>query len=455
MHYDLCITNALIVDQDMTWRGALGVRDGKIVAHFADAPDAPATMTIDAAGRMLMPGAIDAHVHFNEPGRTDWEGFAHGSMGAAAGGITTVIDMPLNNAPAAVDGATLAAKRAALHGRSIVDYALWGGLVTNNVAHLPAQEREGAIAYKAFMSHSGIDDFAAVTDGVLFEGLRYAASVGKLVAVHAESEALTAHFTAQLHAAGRKDRRAWLESRPPFAELEAINRALVLARAAHARLHIVHVSLAEGIDLVNAARQTGQSVTCETCPHYLVFDEDNFIAIGPNAKCAPPLRTRENVEALWKQVLAGHVDLIASDHSPCPTADKQRGDEDIWAAWGGISGVQLLVPLLLHEGVHRRGMSLSLLVRLIATNPARLFGLYPRKGTLQLGADADMTILDLDAEWTVSADALLTRHKHTPFAGRRLRGCVWATFVRGSAVYHDGAISAPLGTGQLLNTDNP
>jgi allantoinase len=452
MHYDLCITNALIADEAGVSRGAIGVRGGKIAALFVDAPDGPAEEQIDAHGRLVLPGLVDVHVHFNDPGRADWEGFDCGSMGAAAGGVTTVVDMPLNNMPAAVDGPILAAKRAALSDRSVVDYLLWGGLVTDNAATLAAQDTAGAAAYKAFMSNSGIDDFPAVTDGVLLDGLRHAAQVGKLVAVHAESEALTAHLTRQIRATGRTDRRAWLDSRPPFAELEAINRALLLARAAGAHLHVVHVSIAEGIDQIDAARRHRQAVTCETCPHYLVLDEEDFVAIGPTAKCAPPLRSRTNVEALWQRVLAGQVDLVASDHSPCPTADKQRGEQDIWAAWGGITGVQTMLPLLLHEGVYRRGMSLSLLTRLTAANPARLFGLYPRKGTLRPGADADLAIVDLDEEWVVRSDDLFARHKHSPYDGRRLHGRVRATLVRGQVVYRDGAIVAPLGHGRLVAT---
>ena len=451
MHYDLCIVNALVVEEQGAWRGGLGVRDGKIAAHFAGQPDGTAGAVVDAGGLPVLPGLVDAHVHFNQPGRTDWEGFACGSMGAAAGGVTSLIDMPLNNYPAAVDGATLRGKQAAVAGHSVVDYCFWGGLVTDNVALLAEQDHAGAVAYKAFMSNSGIDDFPAVTDGVLFEGLRHAAHAGKLVGVHAESEALTAHLTAQIRATGRADRRAWLESRPPFTELEAIERALLLARAAAARLHIVHVSIAEGVDRIDAARQAGQAVTCETCPHYLTLDEDDFIAIGPTAKCAPPLRSRANVEALWERVLAGRVNLIASDHSPCPTADKQRGEQDIWAAWGGITGVQTMLPLLLHEGVYRRGMSLSLLTRLTAANPARVFGLYPRKGTLGIGADADLAIVDPDAEWTIRAGELFAQHKHTPYDGRQVRGRVQTTIVRGRVVYDAGQVIAPLGYGQLIH----
>lgn len=450
MSYDLTITNALLVDHEGMRRGSLAVRAGKIAAVFAGAPDAPTAETIDAGGMPLLPGLVDAHVHFNQPGRDDWEGFETGSMSAAAGGVTTVIDMPLNCDPVITNAATLAAKFQSLADSSLVDYLLWGGLVTDNVAQLAEQVAGGAVALKAFMSTSGINDFPAVTDGVLYDGLREAARLDTIVGVHAESDSLTAYLTDKLRAAGRRDRRAWLEARPPLAELEAIQRAILLASAANARLHIVHVSTAEGIAMVNAARRAGHAITCETCAHFLSLDEEDFVRIGPDAKCAPPLRSRAHVEALWQQVLDGNVDLITSDHSPCPTADKRKGDDDIWEAWGGIGAVQLTLPLLLDEGVHRRGLSLPQLVRLTSTRPAQLFGIYPTKGSLQPGADADLTLIDPDATWVVEADRLFARHKHSPFLGRSLRGKVRATLVRGRVVFRDDAIVAERGWGQRI-----
>lgn len=453
MTYDLWISDALIVEEHGVWRGNIGVYGGRIVALTMAEPDAPAAKTIDAGGRPVLPGLIDVHVHFNEPGRAEWEGFTTGSMAAAAGGVTTVVDMPLNCAPAVVDGATLRAKIAALEGRSLVDYALWGGLVEDNTARLPEQDAAGALAYKAFMSNSGIDDFASVSDGVLLAGLEHAARSGRLVAVHAENDALTGYLGTRLRAHGRTDGRAWLESRPPLAEVEAIGRALLLARHAGARLHIVHVSTPEGVDLVQRARAAGQLVTCETCPHYLALDEDDFLAIGPAAKCAPPLRPRAAVGGLWQRVLAGAIDLIASDHSPCPTTDKDRGTDDIWGAWGGISGVQTMLPLLLHEGVHRRGMPLPLLARLTSANPARIFGLGPSKGSLRPGADADCVIVEPDVEWEVVPELLYARHTHSPFLGRRLRGQVRITLVRGRVVYDQGMFLAQPGHGRLILAD--
>ncbi|GAB4192451.1 MAG: allantoinase [Roseiflexaceae bacterium] len=450
MTYDLWISNALIVEEHGVWRGNIGVRNGLITTLTTAEPDGPTAELLDAGGRPVLPGLIDVHVHFNQPGRTEWEGFTTGSMAAAAGGVTTVIDMPLNCAPAIIDGVTLHNKIAALEGQSLVDYALWGGLVEDNVAQLAGQDTAGALAYKAFMSNSGIDDFVSVSDGVLLAGLAHAAHSGRLVAVHAENDALTAYLAAQLRAQGRIDRRAWLESRPPLAEVEAISRALLLARHTGARLHIVHVSTPEGIDLVQQARAAGQPVTCETCPHYLVLDEEDFEAIGPVAKCAPPLRPRAAVEGLWQRLLSGEIDLVASDHSPCPTTDKTRGADDIWAAWGGISGVQTMLPLLLHEGVHRRGMPLPLLARLTSANPARIFGLAPSKGSLRPGADADCVILDPDVEWEVTPQALHARHSHSPFLGWRLRGCVRTTLVRGQVVYDQGMFRVQPGHGRLL-----
>jgi allantoinase len=433
--YDLLVTNARIVTEHEIMNGTIAVTAGKIVGILADAAGQKATTVFDAQGRYVLPGLIDTHVHFNQPGRDDWEGFVTGSQSAAAGGITTVIDMPLNNDPTVTDAAILVAKQHSVAASALIDYGLWGGLISDNVATMVAQKAAGALAFKAFMSNSGISDFVAVTDGVLLDGLREAARLGMLVAVHAESEALTQHLTNQLQSVGRADRAAWLEARPPYAELEAIQRALLLATAAHARLHVVHVSIAAGIDLVVAARRAGLQVTAETCPHYLTLDSDDFVAIGPAAKCAPPLRSRAEVELLWQRVLDGSVDLIGSDHSPCPTSAKRSGDNDIWQAWGGISGVQLLLPLLLTEGVQQRGLSLPRLVQLTASNPARLFGLDPTKGSLLPGSDADLTIVDLEHEWTVSAETLFARHKHSPYLGRKLTGAVVATFVRGQLIY--------------------
>ena len=268
----------------------------------------------------------------------------------------------------------LALKRDAVRAESVVDYGHWGGLVDDNVSDLPGLIAGGVVGCKAFMSSSGVD-FERVDDDVLFAGLEVAGELGSVIGVHAENEHVTALLGQRLRASGRTDRASWYESRPPATELEAIRRACHWAKAAGGSLHVVHVTIAEGLEEIARAKREGTRVTAETCPHYLFFDQSDFERIGPLAKCAPPLRSRDDVEALWGAVLAGLVDTIGSDHSPCPWQEKERGLDDIWEAWGGISGIQTMLPALLTEGVHRRGLELPALVRMVASNPARLFGL--------------------------------------------------------------------------------
>jgi allantoinase len=418
---------------------------GGIVAEISAHP-LRGRRDIDAAGLVVLPGAVDLHVHFNEPGRTHWEGWARGSRAAAAGGVTTVVEMPLNSIPATVSADTLRAKVAAASGQSMVDFALWGGLTPGNLAQLPALAEAGAIGFKAFMSDSATPEFPCVDDGVLLAGLERARDLGLPLAVHAENDAITRDAATRMRAQGRRDPGAWTESRPPLAELEAIQRALLLARRARCGLHVVHMTLPEGSASISAARAAGQAVTVETCPHYLTLVDDDLVRLGPVAKCAPPLRDRGRQDALWASVLRGDIDCVTSDHSPCPTDDKIRGTEDIWAAWGGITGIQTLVPLTLTEGVHRRGLSLVRVAELIAGGAARIAGLWPRKGEILVGADADLMIVDLDRAWRVDAAWLESRHKHSPFIGRDIKGWIAGVLLRGETIVEDGGIAgAPRG----------
>jgi allantoinase len=449
--YDTVIQNGRIVTPAGEQIGSLGVHEGRIAA-IAVAP-LQGHETIDATGLVVLPGAVDLHVHFNDPGRTHWEGWGPGSRAAAAGGVTTVVEMPLNCLPPVTTVGALEAKLAAARGQSVVDYALWAGLITDNLEHVPALARSGVIGFKAFMSHSSTEEFTHVEDGLLFEGLRRLRDLGHFLAVHAESNAITQDRARRLQALGRRDRRAWGEARPPVAELEAIHRALFLAKEAGCRLHVVHMSLPEGAAMISAARAAGQPVTVETCGHYLTLTEEDLVGLGPVAKCAPPLRDAARRDGLWAAVLSGQIDCITSDHSPCPTEDKRRGDDDIWAAWGGITGIQTLVPLMLTEGVHRRGMTLERLAALMSQNPAKISGLWPRKGTVQVGADADLLLVDLDREWTVRADWLHSRHRHSPFVGRRMRGWIQRVLLRGRSIVLDGEIAGEPG-GQWLEKDN-
>ena len=274
--------------------------------------------------------------------------------------------------------------------------------------------------------------------------------MGNVIGVHAENEWVTTYLGKQMRESGRTDRASWTQSRPPETELEAIQRACYWAKVSGGNLHIVHVTIADGIRAIAQAKRDGIHVTAETCPHYLFFDEQDFERLGPAAKCAPPLRSRENVEAMWQCVAEGLIDTIGSDHSPCNWEEKAKGLDNVWKAWGGISGIQTMLPALLSEGVNKRDLPLPQLMKLLATNPARLFGVYPQKGTIAVGCDADLVIVDLNREWTLSADQLFYKNKHSAFVGYSFKGAVDRTFVRGQTVYQNGQITVEPGFGQAV-----
>ena len=431
----------------------IAVTDGVVTAIGTHVADGGAT--IDARGLVVLPGLVDAHVHFNEPGRADWEGWDAGTRGAAAGGVTTVLEMPLNAHPPTITAQAFDAKRRVASEKARVDFGLWGGLVNDNLAELEGLAARGVVALKAFMSESGVDDFRRVPDGVLAAGLKAAARLGVIVGVHAESHEMVERLGSEMRGRRETGRLSWCRARPPAAELEAIKRLVSCVRGAGAgaRAHVVHVSTAEGLAEVQGAREWGLSVTAETCPHYLEFDEQDFERVGPALKCAPPIRDAASRERLWTALLAGEVDLVASDHSPCPAADKQKGEHDVWQAWGGVAGIQATLPVLLTGGVHARGLSLERVADLTATAPARLFGLYPRKGTIVVNADADFALVDARRTWTFEAKQLHTKGGISPYLGRTFRGAVVRTIVRGRTVFADGEIVGEAGWGTLVKPE--
>lgn len=445
---DLYVRNATVVTDERIFAGGLLVAAGRVLELVEGNPERTATATLDAQGRLLLPGLIDAHVHFSEPGRGHWEGFETGSRAAAAGGITTYIEMPLNAHPPTINAEALRLKQQAA-AVSHVDYALWGGLVADNVGDLGDLHAGGVVAFKAFMITA--TDFPRATHSILERGMTRLAELGAMLAVHAEDEVLTTRLTADLRAAGRRDRLAWGEARPIAAELTAIDEAIAIAEATGARLHVVHVSSAAGIDRISAAKSRCVPVTAETCAHYLYLDETDLVRLGPVAKCAPPLRAPAEREALWERVLAGSVDIITSDHSPCLWEEKTAGDDDIFAAWGGISGLQSTLPVLLTEGVARRGLKLTDLVRMVCSRPADLFGLAPRKGRLTPGADADFVLVDPKSNYTVRREDLHYRNPHSAYLGAEFTGAVTATWCRGQPVFADGRIVGTSGYGQRLD----
>ena len=410
---------------------------------------------IDATGLHVFPGILDAHVHFNEPGRTEWEGLATGSAALAAGGGVWFCDMPLNSTPPVIDAASFAEKRRLAEQKSVLDFSLWGGLVPGNLEQLAGLRDAGAVGLKAFMCGSGIDDFPGVTDpATLRAGMKRAAELGMLVAVHAEDDAMAAKLTAVARARGATDARSWLATRPVEVETSAIKLALELAGETRCALHIVHVSSPEGIALVSNAKRAGVNVTAETCPHYLLLNEGAAIKQGAPAKCAPPLRPEAARLRMWQATRGGGVDTIGSDHSPAPP--EMKASADFFAIWGGISGCQHAFPLLISEALDSRDedRTLTLLAALLAANVAKRFRL-PHKGRITAGGDADFTLLDLDAAQVLSNDELFYRHRQGPYAGRKCRVAVRRTVVRGRTVYSEGQIASGAPPGKFLPPLNP
>jgi len=426
----------------------IGIADGRIAAIGPDL-EGGAREEIACDGLTIFPGVIDAHVHFNEPGRTEWEGFATGSHALAAGGATACIEMPLNAHPPTLDAESFDLKRAAAEAAAVVDFALWGGLVPGNIERMDELAARGVIGFKAFMSASGIEDFSAADDLTLYEGMARAARLDRIVAVHAENDTITRALGERAIAEGRTGARDYLSSRPIIAELEAISRAILFAEETGCALHIVHVSTGRGVALVAEARARGVDASCETCPHYLVFTEEDVEAIGALAKCAPPIRSAAEREALWAYLADGNLPMVASDHSPAPASMKT--DANFFRIWGGISGCQSLLQLLLTYGHFERDLPLETIARATSEYPTARFRL-PNKGRIEVGADADLALVALHDETSLQSADLFYRHQHSPYVGQKLRGRVAQTLLRGMTIYRDGQIvSAP--TSRLITPE--
>jgi allantoinase len=415
------------------------VRDGVIVSVGAHSERPVGIRELDVGVHVLLPGLVDTHVHVNDPGRAEWEGFEHATRAAAAGGVTTIVDMPLNSIPptTTVDG--LEAKRAAARGRCHVDVGFWGGVVPGNAPDLAPLARAGVLGFKCFLSPSGVDEFVNVGEADLREALPIVAALRLPLLVHAELPALLRDPMAAVNE-GRVDPRCyatWLESRPDECERAAIEMLVRLAAAYGARIHVVHLASADALPAIRAARAAGIALSVETCPHYLTFGAED-IADGATAfKCAPPIRSRANRECLWHALAAGEIDSVATDHSPAPPALKRLTDGNFLEAWGGIASLQLGLSVV-WTGAAERGISFERLADWLAARPAALAGLGARKGTIAVGHDADLVVWDPDAETIVDARALCHRHPITPYDGHRVRGRVLTTILRGTTVFDRG-----------------
>ena len=420
----------------------MGLADGKIAALAGPSTALAAPRELDCGDGLVLPGVVDVHVHASSAAE---EGIAACTRAAAAGGVTTVVDMPYDHDRMVADPDAFAAKAAEVEREAVVDVALWATVPPQGpLEHVAALVEAGACAFKLSTFDTDPRRFPRVPDDQMLAAFEAIARTGGLAGVHAENDEIVRAGIARLRAAGRRDAPAHAESRPAVAETEAIARCLELARATSVRLHLCHVTVERGVELARRAQRDGVDVSLETCPHYLVFDEDELARQGGAAKINPPLRPRTEVEALWRRLAAGEVDLVSSDHVGWP-AGRKRGD-DVFALASGAPGVELMLPLM-HDAMVERGLPLGQLVRLLCEAPARRFGLWPRKGGLVLGADADLVIFDPQASWIVDPVTLVSPAGWSPYAGRRLGGRVERTIGRGQEVFDGVQVAGEPGRG--------
>jgi allantoinase len=427
-----------VVTPDGVREAVVLVRGEKIVDVVAPASVPPHCPLEDVGDRVILPGLVDAHVHINEPGRTEWEGFATATRAAAAGGVTTLVDMPLNSSPVTTTVDALATKLAAAEGKLWVDCGFYAGVVAGSSEHIEPLVAAGVLGFKAFLCPSGIDDFPAATESDLRAAMPRIASAGLPLLVHAELIGPEQPAAAESLAAEPRSYATYLASRPRQWEHQAIELMLHLCREYGCRVHIVHLSSADALPLLDRARAARLPVTVETCPHYLFFAAEEIPDGDTRFKCAPPIRERENLIRLKTALREGRIDYLASDHSPAPPTLKHLDTGNFERAWGGIASLQLMLPIVWTMLRQWPGVGLTDLAQWLSSRPARLVGLDRRKGALAAGYDADLVVFDPDALFTVSSEMLHHRHKITPYDGRRLQGRVDKTVLRGQTVYDAG-----------------
>jgi allantoinase len=437
---DLVLRSQRVVTPEGVRPAAVYIRKGKIERLGPADEVGTRWPLIDFGGAVLMPGIVDTHVHVNEPGRTEWEGFATATRAAAAGGVTTLVDMPLNSVPATTTRAALRAKREAAQGKAYIDVGFWGGVVPGNAGELPGLLEDGVLGFKAFLVPSGVDEFPHVGEADLREAMPVLARHGAVLLVHAElpgpiDAAAGVWEGANPNALRQYDR--YLRSRPDAAEVAAVELLVRLCREYRCRIHIVHVSSAQVLPLLRRARKEGLPITAETCPHYLIFTAEEIRDGAVAYKCAPPIRSWLNRERLWKGLRDGVIDLVASDHSPCPPEMKKLESGDFRGAWGGIASLQVALPAL-WTNARVCGFTIAHLAEWMCAAPARLAGLGDRKGKIAPGYEADFVVWDPDEVFVVIPTRLYHRHKLTPYTGEGFFGVVQQTLLRGETVYDNG-----------------
>ncbi|WP_409304152.1 allantoinase AllB [Peribacillus sp. SCS-155] len=451
---DFYIKNGYVFTDEGFQQAAVLVRDGKIDSLLVkeEEPLKEGSLnSIDASGCIVVPGFIDSHVHFNDPGRADWEGFETGSRAAAIGGTTTVFDMPLNSCPSVTSLQALRQKSEHVSSRSYVDYALWGGLTGSTTSYHTdfLEMSKDIVAWKAFMCSSGIDDFDFVSPDHLKTAMKKATEQHKILALHAEWEEEVASLGIYYkQSKGLDERLAYLRSRPVSAEVKAVAYALDLAAKYGTSLHFVHISSPKAVGTIHEAKRSGVDVTVETCPHYLIFDEDDFLENGAVFKCAPPLRSRKDVEGLWECIVNGWIDTIGSDHSP--SLYSMKTTDSIWDAWGGIQAVQFTWPALLDQAL-KRGISLTKIIPLGTSNVAGRFSISDFKGRISPGMDADLVLIRLDESTSVDKASIAFKNPFSPYEGQTFHVRVKKTILRGTVIYDDQTGVIQERTGRCIN----
>jgi len=426
-----------VVTPDGVRRAALLV-EGEVIRDVVAAEQVPPhAETHDFGDAVILPGLVDSHVHINDPGRAEWEGFETATRAAAAGGYTLLVDMPLNCVPSTTTVAALEMKRAAAKGRCRVNWMTWGGVVADNQGDIESLGEAGVPGFKCFLIHPGIDSFTMVTESQLRAALPALARTGLPLLVHAELPGPIDSAKRSLAYADWSCYRTYLQSRPEKAEVLAIRKLIALCREYHFRLHIVHLSASSALSELRAARSEGLPVSVETCPHYLHFAAETIPDGSTLHKCAPPIRSHDNCEKLWQALRDGAIDLVATDHSPCPPEMKQLAKGNFQSAWGGIPSLSVALPVM-YTAARRRGFALTDIARWMSEGPAKLAGCDSRNGRIAAGYAADFVVFDTHSEFVVTKERLHYRHTLSPYLGEKLRGVVKATYLRGTPVFTEG-----------------